>query len=69
MAKKDTHWGGGCGGEGFLIKLYKTHLQDVVIKVQTKATTLNSRRNAEFRSWGSHSGNAKAASKVVFVRK
>ena len=69
MAKKDTHWGGGCGGEGFLIKLYKMHLQEVVIKAQNKATTLNSRRNAEFLSWGSHSGNAKIASNVMFVRK
>lgn len=69
MAKKDMHWGGGCGGEGFLIKSYKMHLQDVVIKAQNKATTLNSRRNAEFLSWGSHSGNAKIASNVMFVRK
>lgn len=36
-------------------------------KCKNKATTLNSRRNTEFLSWGSHSGNA-GASNVVFVR-
>lgn len=67
MAKKDTHARGE--GQRALIKLYRMHLGGVVIKAQNKATVLNSRRLTEFLSWGSHSGNAKIAFNVMFVRK
>lgn len=67
MAKKDTHARGG--GQRALIKLYRIHLGGVVIKARNKAIALNSRGLAEFLSWGSHSGNAKIAFNVMFVRK
>lgn len=59
----------GEGGKGVLSKLYRMHLGSVVIKAQNTAPALNSRSLAEFLSWGSHSGNAKIAFNVMFVRK